>query len=63
MLTSSGARLPLIEHWLRNDVWCAERFARLDSHQYLESGEKLVKSADEMILSAAPSIYDELVAA
>jgi hypothetical protein len=63
MLTSSGARLPLIEQWLRNDVWSTERFTQHDSHHYLEGGEKLVKSAEEMILSAAPSVYDELVAA
>lgn len=63
MLTSSGARLPLIEQWLRNDVWSTKRFLELDSRDYLENGEKSVKCAEEMVLSAAPSIYDELVAA
>ncbi len=63
MLTSPGARIPLIEGWLRDDVWSSERFAKLDPQNYLESGEKSVKFAEELILSAAWSVYDELVAA
>jgi len=63
MLTSPGPRLPLIEQWLRNNVWSTERFAQLESHDYLESGEKIVKFAEDLILSAAFGFYDELVAA
>ena len=63
ILYSSGARLPLLEKWLRDDVWSDTRFKQLKSQEYLQSGEKLVNSTEELILNAAPGIYDELVSA
>ena len=63
ILYSAGARLPLLEKWLRDDIWSPKRFSQLDPQDYLQSGEKLVKNAEELILNASPGIYDEIVAA
>jgi len=63
ILYSAGARLPLLEKWLRDEVWSTKRFGELQPQEYLQSGEKLVKTAEDLILNAAPGIYDELVAA
>lgn len=46
-----------------DEVWSKKNFDQLKPHEYLELGEKAVKSAEELILNAAPGIYDELVAA
>ena len=63
ILYSSGTRLPLLEKWLCDDVWSKKRFSQYEPQEYLQSGEKIVKTAEELILNAAHGIYDELVAA
>jgi hypothetical protein len=63
ILYSPGSRLPLIEKWLQDEVWSEKRFEQLDSKEYLEAGEKFIKMAEDLIMNAAPGLYDELVAA
>lgn len=63
ILYSNRTRLPSLEKWLRDDVWSDKRFDQLEPQEYLLSGEKLIKSAEELILNAAPGIYDEFVSA
>ncbi len=63
ILVAPSDRLPEIQKWLRNEVWSPERFANMGYQDYLESGEKMVRYAEDMVLSGAPRVYDELVAA
>ncbi len=63
-LTQPGPRLPGIEDWLLNDIWTTHRFADCASSpsRYLQSGEKLVNEKENLLASAAESIFDELIA-
>jgi len=63
-LTHPGPRLLDIEDWLLNDIWTADRFAACASSpsRYLQSGEKLVNERENLLVSAAESIFDELTA-
>lgn len=63
ILLSPEKRLPAIEDWLRNHVWSVERFVGMEPQEYLESGEKLLRQAEDLILTGAPQLYDEMLAA
>jgi len=63
ILYSPGARLPLLEKWLKEEVWSEKRFSMMQPQEYLMSGEKIVKTAEDLLLHAATGIYDEIVAA
>ena len=63
ILTQPGERLPAISRWLRDEVWSSDRLGKLAPVEYLERGEKEVNRAEELILSSAPSVYDEITAA
>ncbi len=62
VLTRPGRRLGPLVNWLQADVWSAERFQNLQTEKYLSDGEKMVKQAEEVALSAAYGIYDEFTA-
>lgn len=61
ILITPGPRIANIAHWLQNDVWNEERYLSNDNRLYLEGGEKQVRDFEELALSTAPGIYDELV--
>jgi len=63
LLTAPGPRVPSLEQWLSDEVWSPRRFKTMTAQEYLESGEKIVKIAEELILASAPGVYDELTAA
>ena len=63
ILVRPAGRLAGVQGWLRNSVWSEERFAGLSPRDYLETGERMARFADDLILSGAPQLYDELVAA
>lgn len=63
ILYTIGARLPLLEKWLREEIWSDQRFNQLGLEEYMLFGEKQVKTGEELILNAATGIYDELTAA
>lgn len=62
LLTKPGPRLPDVCRWLMDEVWSEQRYGDCSPQQYLDHGERLVLKAEELILNAAPSLYDELVA-
>lgn len=63
ILTQSGERLPAISRWLLDDVWSQKRWEQASPVEYLERGEREVHRAEELILTSAASVYDEIVAA
>jgi len=63
MLAQPGDRLHSIADWLMHQAWSPDRFAQLQPEAYLEEGEKMVHGVEEMILSSAFSLYDEIAAA
>jgi len=63
ILLDPGKRLPRIESLLQEEVWSKERFEKLDLQRYFEDGEKLIRQAEDVILTGAPQLYDEIVAA
>lgn len=62
ILTQSGERLPAISRWLLDDVWSQKRWEQASPVEYLERGEREVHRAEELILTSAASVYDEIVA-
>jgi len=60
LLTEPGERLPVLYDWMRNKVWSTARFEEMKPEQYLEQGEKLLCRVEELILGAAPGIYNDL---
>ncbi len=63
ILLGKGERLSSLTDWLRNSVWSQKRFDEMEPQRYFESGEKLVRYAEELVLTTAPTLYDEFVAA
>lgn len=63
-LTQPGPRLPSLENWLLNDVWSQEAFAASGNSpkDYLRRGEALVNERENILRTAASSIFDELTA-
>ena len=62
ILIQPGRRLHLVKKWLESEVWSKNRFESLKPLQYLEKSEEIVKKAEDLILTSAPSLYDEIVA-
>lgn len=62
LLTLPEHRVPGVYNWLISDVWSEERFLRNDPKEYLEGGEKIVHTIEELITFSAYGIYDELSA-
>lgn len=60
IISSPHNRLKLLEKWLYEEVWSSANFHRLKPSEYLEEGEKQVHFAEELILTTAYSLYDEL---
>lgn len=63
ILTAPGDRLPALSELLHSEIWSTDRFQRLDPVEYLEKGELRVHQIEEVVLAAAPSLYDETAAA
>lgn len=63
ILTRPDARLPLVEKWLRENVWSESNFRSLSRQEYLTKGEREVLRLEEVILNSAWNVYDEIVAA
>lgn len=63
LLTRPGERLPALMEWLHGDVWSSHQFRQLNPTAYLEEGERLVHRVEEVVLAAAPALYDEITAA
>ncbi len=62
LLTTPGERLPFLMTWLKDNIWSRKRFNQLSPADYIESGEAAVFQLEELIFSAAWSLYDEMVA-
>jgi len=63
LLTTPGERLPALMEWLHGEVWSSHQFRELNPTAYLEEGERLVHRVEEVVLAAAPALYDEITAA
>ncbi len=63
ILTAQGNRLPALSELLHGEIWSLDRFQKLDPVGYLEEGERQVHQIEEVVLTAAPSLYDEMTAA
>lgn len=63
ILTQPGERLPAISQWLLEQVWSSDRYEGSTPVEYLDRGEKEVNRAEELILSSAPSVYNEVAVA
>ncbi len=61
-LFAPGERLPAIKSWLLNSIWTKERYLRLDSDQFLRTGEAEVARLEELISTGATQVWDELQA-
>lgn len=59
-MISGKDRIENLKHWLMTRVWTIDPQTEFDPVQYLEHGERIVKSAEELILRSAYSIYDEI---
>jgi hypothetical protein len=62
MLVGQGDRLPELMNWLYAQVWSPERMLNLGPEEYLVDGEKAVAKLEDLILAAAPGLYDDLAA-
>jgi hypothetical protein len=62
LLTRPGCRLHQLVGWLQANAWSEEKFGRLKPLTYLEDGERKTRWVEEMVLNAAPMLYDEVVA-
>lgn len=60
ILTNSSHRLSLIKEWLKEEIWSNKSFDRMTPTKYLESGENAVHKIEELILTSAFKIYDEI---
>lgn len=60
ILTDSSARLSLIKEWLKEEIWSKKNFDRMSPSKYLESGENAVHKIEELILTSAFNVYDEI---
>jgi hypothetical protein len=64
-LTAPQPRLPGLETWLRNEVWCEVAFERANRSpkDYLLAGERLVNERESLLAATAPQVYAELTTA
>jgi len=62
LLTSPGERLPSIYDWMRNRVWSDSAFKLRETTSYFEEGEIQIQKLEDLILSSAQGVYDELSA-
>lgn len=60
VMISGENRIESLKKWLMTKVWTIESDINFDPVKYLEQGENTVKSAEELILRSAYSIYDEI---
>jgi hypothetical protein len=62
--TKPQARLPLLEEWLTQEVWTAERFRKCGCvpSEYLKSGERIVNDTESLWTASADSYFGELIA-
>jgi hypothetical protein len=60
-LTVPGSRLPWLRTWLLDEVWSSERYASMTPTDFLDRGERDVNEIEEILGSAAPRVYDELL--
>ncbi len=60
-LTVPGSRLPWLRTWLLDQVWTRERYASMPATDFLDRGERDVNEIEEILASAAPRVYDELL--
>ncbi|MBP1713026.1 MAG: hypothetical protein H6Q42_1229, partial [Deltaproteobacteria bacterium] len=60
-----GPRLPLLKRWLMEEVWTSDRLQQSKGvpSEYLKSGERLVNEQESLLMAAADSYLEELVAA
>ncbi len=63
MMLQPGDRLPAIQMWLKQYVWSIDRFSAMPPEDYLRDGEACVFNVEELMLIAAPRVYDELYGA
>jgi len=65
LLTLPGQRLPGIENWLMNEVWTQAAFEAAGSspQAYLLRGETMVNERENLLRTAASSLFNELVSA
>lgn len=63
-LTRPGARLPQLERWLLDEVWTQTAFesAGKSPQTYLRRSEGLVNERENLLRTAAASLFDELTA-
>jgi len=59
-LTSPGSRVNWLVDWLLHDVWSPERYEDMGAAEFLKRGEDDVNRLEEMIVAAAPRLYDEI---
>jgi hypothetical protein len=52
--------VPGIGQWLLEEVWTAERYAKLQPTEYLNKGEREVNQLEEVIAASASRLYDEM---
>jgi hypothetical protein len=61
-LISTGERIPLIYNWMQKSVWSDSAFKSMEIEDYFEEGEKQIQRLEDLILSSAQGVYDELSA-
>jgi len=59
-LVTSPSRLDMIIQWLHEEVWSGDRYKTMKGENFLLDGEKQVHEVEELLLEAAPGLYDEL---
>ncbi len=62
LLTSPGERIPSIYEWMQKSVWTDSAFKSFDITSYFEEGEYQIQKLEELILTGALGVYDELSA-
>lgn len=63
ILTSGSTRLEKLKRWLMDEVWSNINFKNMKPVAYLESCEKKVYEAEELILNSSFDLYNEITAA
>ncbi|MBN2145087.1 MAG: hypothetical protein JW774_10725 [Candidatus Aureabacteria bacterium] len=60
-LLQPGPRLGWLKEWLSREVWSSENYQELSPLDYLNRGEKIICDFEELLVSAAEQVYDELI--
>jgi len=63
LLTSPGERVSSLRSWLVGKIWTGENYSKKELSKYFEDGEKQVLKLEDLILSSASRVYNEIVAA